>query len=122
MSAEETTPTRAPQEGNGNVQKIARPNVNHSAGRGIPVLSSTQPKTLNRVPLRAQPKTTREVVDMKMFPVPLGEMTASAVTKTASQPNPRIVAMFRKGALNLSATPAQPPPRLFVGMLPMNAI
>src|SRR5215204_678841 len=111
MSAAETTPTRAPQEGNGSVQKIARANVSHSAGRGIPVLSSTRPKTPNRVPFRAQPKATREVVDMKMFPVPLGEMTASAVTKAASQPNPRIVAMFRKGALNLSEKHKQQPPR-----------
>jgi len=30
---------------------------------------------------------------MKMFTVPLGEATASAVTRKASQPNPSIVAI-----------------------------
>lgn len=79
--------TKAFQEGNGNVQKIDSPSVSHNAGRGIPVAELTRPKTLNSVPLRAQPKTTREDVDMKMFPVPLGDTTASAVTRKASQPN-----------------------------------
>ncbi len=93
MSAEETTVTRAFQEGNGNVQKIDSPSVSHNAGRGIPVPSLIRPKTPGRVLLRAQPKTTREDVDMKMFPVPLGDTTASAVTRKASQPNPRITAI-----------------------------
>ena len=81
------------QEGNGSVQKIDSPSVNHSAGRGIPVVTWIQPKTPNRVPLRAQPKMTREVVDMKMFPVPLGDTTASTVTRMASQPIPRATAI-----------------------------